>query len=151
MKNLAMKVVDRLFIVACGPASPTDREWADYLQLVACQGVEQTRQIVSTVGGVPTVVQRRKLAALLEGRVVPIAVVSGNARGSTTVTAISWFNRRVRAFHATSAGLRGALVYLGIPTVRADLIERELHRLRVEVDEGRETRGETRSRRARAS
>jgi hypothetical protein len=151
MKNLAIKIVDRLFLVAYGPEPPTDQEWSDYLHLVERQGVESTMQIVSTEGGEPTAAQRRQLTALLAGRAVPVAVVSGSARVRTTVTAISWLHRRIRAFPSTSAGLRDALAYLEIPTSRADLIERELHKLRTEVDEGREAPGGSRSRHSRAS
>jgi hypothetical protein len=138
MKNLAIKIVDRLFLVAYGPDAPTDREWADYLHMVERQGIDRTQQIVSTEGGAPTAAQRRQLAILLDGRAVPVAVVSGSARVRTTVTAISWFNRRIRAFPSTRAGLRDALAYLDIPMSRTELIERELDKLRAEVAEGRE-------------
>ena len=151
MKNLAVQIVDRLIIVAYGPEAPTDREWADYIHLVEHQGIDQTMQIVSTEGGKPTAAQRRQFAMLVDGRAVPVAVVSGSARVRMTVTAISWFHRRIRAFPATSAGLCEALAYLEIPMSRADLIECELHKLRAEVDEGREARGGTRACHSRAS
>jgi hypothetical protein len=113
MKNLAIKVVDRLFIVAYGPEAPTDQEWADYLRLVERQGIERTMQIVATEGGEPAAVQRRELVTLLGGRVVPVAVLTGSARVRATVTALSWCYRWIRAFPATSAGLGDALAYLG--------------------------------------
>ncbi len=131
MKNMAVKVVDRLFIVAYGAASPTPEEWADYLELVAHHGVDRTAQLIWTAGGEPTPAQRDKLNRLLAGREVPVAVVTGSARVLLTVTALSWFNRGIRAFRPS--GLYGALTYLEIPTTRGPLIERELNKLRDEV------------------
>ena len=132
MKNMAVKVVDRLFIVAYGTVSPTPEEWADYLDLVAHHGVERTAQLIWTEGGEPTPAQRDELNRLLAGREVPVAVVTGSARVLLTITALSWFNRRIRAFRPS--GLRDAVAYLEIHASRTELIERELGKLRDEVD-----------------
>jgi hypothetical protein len=118
--------------------------------MVERHGIDRTQQLVSTDGGGPTAAQRRQLATVLDGRAVPVAVVSGSARVRTTVTAISWVDRRIRAFPPTPAGLREALAYLDIPTSRAELIADELDKLRAEVAEGREAPG-TRSGQSRAS
>jgi hypothetical protein len=96
-KNLAIHVVDRLFIVAYGATSPTDEEWSNYLGLVEHHGLD-TPQIIFTEGGAPTSAQRRQLAALLDGRAVPVAVISSSARVRVTVTALSWFNSRIKVF-----------------------------------------------------
>ena len=98
MKNLALKVIDRLFIVVYGTADPTDEEWRGYLELVEHHGVERTMQLICTDGGEPTSTQRRHLNEVLRGRTVPVAVVSGSARVRGTVTALSWFNRKIKAF-----------------------------------------------------
>ena len=78
--------------------------------------------------GAPVATQRRYLNELVQGRPVPVAVVSGSAAIRGVVTAVSWFNRKVRAFPPT--GLRNALAYLEIPQSRALLIEREVSELR---------------------
>jgi hypothetical protein len=135
MKNMATKVIDRLFLVAYA-GEPTDEEWADYLTLVERHGIDRTMQIVTTEGGEPTSTQRRQLNDLLAGRTVPVAVLSGSARMRGTVMALSWFNRKIRAF--PPSGLRDAIAYLEIPASRGDLIERELGELRRELDEARE-------------
>jgi hypothetical protein len=135
MKNIAIKVVDRLFIVVYGASDPTDEEWRGYLDLVEHHGVERTMQLVATDGGEPTSAQRRELNHLLGGRAVPVAVVSGSARVRGTVTALSWFNRRIKAF--PPSGLRDALAYLEIPASRTELIEREIDNLRRELGQGR--------------
>ena len=135
MRNIAIKVVDRLFIVVYGARDPTDDEWADYLALVRRHGVDRTMQLIFTDGGEPTSTQRRLLNELLGGRPVPVAVVSASARVRGTVTALSWFNRRIRAF--PPHGLRDALDYLEIPASRTELIEREARRLREELAQDR--------------
>jgi hypothetical protein len=135
MKNMAITVIDRLFIVVYGTTNPTDEEWRDYLALVERHGIDRTMQLIATDGGGPTSVQRRILNEILAGRAVPVAVVSGNARIRGTVTALSWFNRSIRAF--PPSGLRDAIAYLEIPASRTDLIMREMARLRHELGQGR--------------
>lgn len=134
MKNLAIKVIDRLFIVVYGTHDPTDEEWSAYLDLAERHGIEQTMQLICTDGGEPTATQRRQLNEILDGRTVPVAVVSGSTRVRGTVTALSWFNRKIKAF--PPSGLRDAIDYLEIPASRADLIEREIRQLRAELDQG---------------
>jgi hypothetical protein len=130
-KSMAFKVIDRLFLVVYGTANPTDEEWGEYLERTKRHGVDRTMQLIFTDGGEPSAPQRRKLNELLGGHPVPVAVVSGSVRVRGTVTALSWFNRRVRAF-PTSAW-RDAIAYLEIPASRADLIEREMQKLRLEL------------------
>jgi hypothetical protein len=134
MKNMAITVIDRLFIVVYGTENPTDEEWRDYLGLVQRHGIDRTMQLIATDGGGPTAVQRRVLNDVLSGRAVPVAVVTGSARIRTTVNALSWFNRRIKAF--TPSGLREAIAYLEIPASRTELIVRELDRLRHELGQG---------------
>ena len=134
MKNVAIKVIDRLFLVVYGAANPTDEEWDEYLDLVKRHGIERTMQLIFTDGGEPSAPQRRVLNELLGGRTVPVAVVSGSVRVRGTVTALSWFNRKIRAFPPSA--LRDALAYLEIPVSRTELIEREMRRLRLELGQG---------------
>lgn len=135
MKNIAIKVVDRLFIVVYGAKDPTDDEWRDYLALVRRHGIDRTMQLIFTDGAKPTSAQYGTLNDLLGGRNVPVAVVSASARVRGTVTALSWFNRQIRAF--PPQGFRDALDYLEIPASRIELIEREVARLRDELFPGR--------------
>ncbi len=136
MKNMAIKVIDRLFLVVYGAANPTDEEWNDYLDQVAHHGIDRTMQLIRTDGGEPTSAQRDKLNRLLDGRPVPVAVVTGSARVRLTVTALSWFNRQIRAFPVT--GLRDAIAYLEIPASRTELIQREVTRLQEDLERGRQ-------------
>lgn len=133
MANMATKVVDRLFLVVYGAAPPTAAEWSAYLELVRAHGVERTMQLIFTDGGEPSAAQRVALNELLGGRAVPVAVVSDRIRVRGTVTALSWFNRKIRAF-PTSA-VRDAIAYLEIPVSRLEILEREVQKLRLELDQ----------------
>lgn len=133
MKNIAIKVIDRLFIVVYAD-EVADDEWDAYMDLVAKHGIDRTMQLIFTDGTVPTAAQRRDLQGRLAGRNVPVAVVSSSTPVRTVVTAMSWFNRRIRAFSPTA--LREAIAYLGIPVSRLELIERETAKLYTELGRG---------------
>ena len=132
-RNLAIQVVDRLFIVAYGATSPTDAEWSSYLDLAQRHGIDQTQQIIFTEGGAPTSAQRRQLAALLNGRAVPVAVLSSSARVRVTVAALSLFNSQIKAFPPSA--LPDALDFLEVPASRANLIAGVVQKLRAELDQ----------------
>jgi hypothetical protein len=132
MKNMAFKVVDRLFIVVYGTGDPTDDEWRHYLKVVEQHGIDRTMQLVFTEGGRPTSSQSGYLNdRVLKGRTVPVAVLSASAGVRARVTALSWFNRKIRAF--SPSAIRDALAYLEIPASRTELIGRELDKLRDEL------------------
>jgi hypothetical protein len=128
---MTFTVIDRLFLVVYGTENPTDEEWNEYLDLVRRHGITRTMQLVVTDGGEPSAPQRRTLNQLLGGYPVPVAVVSGSVRVRGTVTALSWFNRQIRAFPPSA--LRDAVAYLEIPASRVDLIEREVGKLRLQL------------------
>lgn len=134
MSTLAVKVIDRLFLVAYGTAPPTALEWERYLGTVKAHGIDRTMQLIVTDGGEPDARQRHELHEILGDRTVPVAVVSSSARVRGTVTALSWFNRRIRAFPPSA--LRDALAYLEIPQSRWDLLEREMDALQREIGQG---------------
>lgn len=131
MASMAIRVVDRLFIVVYGTANPTDAEWSRYLDLVERHGVEATVQLIATDGGEPTAAQRRRLNTLLAGRMVPVAVVSASKQVRRTVATLSWFNRFIRAF--SPGDLAEALRYMEVPEPRHALVAKELAALRLEV------------------
>jgi hypothetical protein len=129
MKKMAFKMVDRTFLVVYGAEDPTDAEWEHYLRAVERHGIERTMQLVFTEGGGPTPKQTARLDGLLKGHVVPVAVVTANARVRAMVTAMGWFNRRIGAF-APSA-IRDALAHLEMPASRLELVLREVDELRL--------------------
>jgi hypothetical protein len=135
MTHMTYKVIDRLFLVVFGLVEPSDDEWRTYLKVVESHGINSTRQLVITEGGVPSYGQRKHLNDRLAGRNVPIAVVSGSRSLVAVVTAMSWFNRKIKAF--PPSGFREAIAYLEIPASRTELIEREIAKLKCELDDER--------------
>lgn len=131
MKNMAFKVVERLFIVVYGTTNPTDEEWVRYLDACQEHGLDRTVQLIFTDGGGPDSSQRKYLNQLLDGRMVPVAVVSSSSAIRSVVTALSWFNRQIKAF--SPGALRDAISYLQIPPGRFERIAREVDILRLEL------------------
>lgn len=131
MRNVAVRVVDRLFIVVYGTRDPTTEEWDTYLDMVRVHGIDRTQQLICTDGGEPSASQRQELNELLGGRWLPVAVVSSSVRIRGTVMALSWFNRKIKAFPPSS--MREAIAYLELPVSRLALIEREVRALRNEI------------------
>jgi hypothetical protein len=131
MKTMAVKVIDRLFLVVFGAAAPTDEEWSDYLALVERHGIDKTMQITWSEGGGPTPTQRRALENLLDGRAVPVAVLTSSLMVRVTVTALSLFNRRIKAFPPN--GLGDAMFFLEIPGSRRETIQGALRDLRSQL------------------
>lgn len=129
--NLSIKVIDQLILVVCGTATPTDEEWGEYVGVIRRNGIDRMRQLIYTDGGEPSAPQRWVLNKILGGRVVPVAVVSGSAWVRGTVTVLSWFNRRIRAFAPSE--LHDAVADLEIPRRRHAIVQRELHLLQLEV------------------
>jgi len=127
MRNIAYEVIDRLFIVVYGAKDPTDEEWEAYIKLVQRHGIDRTMQLIFTEGGGPTAPQRRYLENILNGRAVPVAVMTSSPAIRVMVTAMSWLNKKIRAFPMT--GIADALAYLEIPRSRMELIEREMLKL----------------------
>ena len=128
MRNMRSRVIDRLFLVVLGVDPPTNDEWCDYLAAVERHGIDRTMQLIYTDGGAPDANQRHCLEEIIRGRLVPVAVVSPSARIRALVTAMSWFNRKIRAFPPSS--FRDAIGYLEIPLSRVELIEAALAELR---------------------
>jgi hypothetical protein len=131
MKSLAHAVVDGAHIYVIGPGAPTDEEWGEYLALVERHGVKRTMQFAWTDGGVPTPAQLARLKALVDGRLVPTAVVSSSARVRSTVTALAWLGAPAKAFRPE--GLRDAFDFLGMSAPRREAVERTLAVLRDEL------------------
>src|SRR5262249_23707179 len=128
MKSMAFKGIDRLFIVVYGTKDPTDDDWWGYIEEIRRHGIKRTMQLVFTEAGGPSAPERRYLEEVLAGRTVPIAVMSGNPSVAVMVSAMSWVNREIRYF--SRDGLYDALAHLEIPASRAELIEREMDKLR---------------------
>ena len=131
--NVAIKVVDRLLIIAHGSFDPTGDEWRTCLDTIEKHGITRTQHLIYTDGGAPTIAQYRELTAVLAGRVVPTAVVFDSLRVRASLAALSLFNSSIKSF--PPCGLADALRFLEVPVSRFDLITRELQALRHAVAE----------------
>jgi hypothetical protein len=80
--------------------SPTNDEWLHYLEIMRTLAPGY-RMIIFSAGGGPTTMQRRDLELLTlgqDGAKERVAVVTLSRLARGIVTAISWFNREIRAF-----------------------------------------------------
>lgn len=132
MKNMQFKVVGQTFIVVYGTRNPSNEEWEGYLAVVERQGFESTVQLIVTEGGGPDSPQRKLLNDKLKGRSVPVAVISKNPIIRGVVTALSWFNTKIRAF--VPSNFAEALRHLGLPASEGKTLEREVNELRTGLD-----------------
>jgi hypothetical protein len=97
--NVAWKFEGRLSVMVHGPVNPTNLEWQRFLR-DAVDGRTGThwRNLVVSYGGRPDGEQRKQLAEMLKGRAAPTAIMTGNAVVRAAVVAISFFNRKMKAF-----------------------------------------------------
>jgi hypothetical protein len=84
---------------------PTDREWDQYLEI--CRALEtqvggnieeKGGALVITDGAAPSTRQREQLNEFLRGRHCRAAIVTSSFFARSITTALSWFNRDVKAF-----------------------------------------------------
>lgn len=132
MKNMQFKVVGQTFIVVYGSHNPTNEEWERYLAAVERHGFESTVQLIVTEGGGPDSPQRKLLNDKLKGRSVPVAVISRNPIIRGVVTALSWFNTKIRVF--VPSHFADALRHLGLPAADGKALEQEVNELRAALD-----------------
>ena len=91
--------------------------------------------LVVPAGGGTTQVQRKQMNDVLRGNEMPTAVVSDDIVIRGTVTALGWFNKKIKVFRVSA--LDEALEYLDIHSSRYEAIEREVRSLRDEIDKSR--------------
>lgn len=96
---MLFEVVGDILIAVHTADPPTDAEWAEYLAagrpLLARPGMSS---IAFTDGGGPNFSQRRDAQKALQGRHIPVAVVTDHAFVRFIAAALSAFNREVRIF-----------------------------------------------------
>jgi hypothetical protein len=130
-KNMAVQRVEHCFVVVFGTEDPTNREWLDYLTMVERVGLDRYVQLVFTAGGAPTWFHRRYLAQVMDGRVVPVAVISTSRRVRLVVSAMAMLNRGIRVFGPRQ--LPAAYNYLHLRAKEIAEIERVAEVLHEEV------------------
>jgi hypothetical protein len=117
-----------LFILLHTAQQPASHEWQPYnTQLAEVDqriGVENTCTLVLTDGATPNGEQRKLVADLLKGRSSNAAVVTSNPVVRGAVTALSWFNSKIKAF--SSEQVDAAMRHLGIQSHEIGQVRREL-------------------------
>src|SRR5262245_26806804 len=113
MKNLAFKVIGNWIISVHNENPPTNAECQSGIDALKKVDANRVRMLTFTKGGAPTPAQRKLLNEALQGREMQTAIVSDAHLVRGIVTAMSWFNARIKAF--SSDAVEDAFHYVGIP------------------------------------
>lgn len=131
MPNMAYSWRGDYLLVVHSASPPTEAEWDDYVASIRAHDVVRIRNLVFTDGGAPNSTQRKQVTEALNGRTVPAAVVSPSNLVRGVVTALSWFNPKIKAFSPNE--LEQAIKYLGISGPDVPVLLAEMKRLRAQV------------------
>jgi len=140
MKTVAYTLMGNLFISVHGKLNVSEGEFPQVLQVFRRLEYSMVRMLVITDGGGPTPVQRKEMNSALSGREMPTAVMSNDIVIRGTVTALSWFNKKIRSFPLSE--LDEALEYLDVSSTKFEAIQHEVESLRAELQNSK-TRGAT--------
>jgi hypothetical protein len=135
MANMAFSVLQDvtaggLMIVVHSHKAPSDSEWDAYFTELVKHDPEKLRSLVFTDGGALNTAQRKQVNDFLKGRSSPCAVVTSNTIVRGVVTALGWFNPKIRSFAPSSAN--AAMQYLTIDPSDFSRVRRQLDLLRRE-------------------
>ncbi|MCA9653446.1 MAG: hypothetical protein H6712_11250 [Myxococcales bacterium] len=99
--RFACAVVGNAVVGVHGPDDPNDADWTAYLN--AGREIMATGQdlcvLAYSLGGGPNSVQRSQVNDLFKNRPQRVAVMLNSALARGAVTALSWFNNRIKAFN----------------------------------------------------
>jgi hypothetical protein len=101
-----------LIIVVHPRTAPSDQEWEAYLAEYIKYDPEKLLTLVLTDGGGPSAGQRKAVNDMLQGRTTRAAVVTKSPIVRGVVSALGWFNPKIKTFPPTNVD--GALKYLGL-------------------------------------
>jgi hypothetical protein len=117
-----------LMILVHSRGSPSDQEWDGYLAEMTKHDPEKLLTLVFTDGGAPSAGQRKVVNDFLEGRTSRCAVITKSPIGRGVVSALSWFNPKIKAFPPNA--IDDAMRYLGLQTVQFPAVRHQLKVLR---------------------
>lgn len=137
MRTMAYDVVGDLIITVHTESAPSDAEWKGYVE--ALREVVRTtadyarlRNIVFSDGGAPNSLQRKVVNDIIAGRdPIPVALVSGSALARGVVTALAWFNPKIKAFPPQEAD--EAYRHLGFSRAQIDTFRIRLDKLQTQI------------------
>lgn len=123
-RTLLFEVVSsRMLIAMFSKDSPSDAEWARYIDAIANMG-DEVWVLAYSSGGGPTVAHRRQLEDALGEREGRAAVVTTSRTARGIVAAIRWFNRDIKAF--APGEWAAALEFMNVEASEAEQILRRL-------------------------
>lgn len=112
MPSMVYEISGELFVVVHPDRPPTDDDWTAYIRSWHPLDMGRMRTLVFTDGGGPNAAQRKLANQALRGRSSLTAVVSSSPMVRGIVTALSWFNPKIKAFSPEEA--LEAFYYLGM-------------------------------------
>lgn len=131
-KNMVHAVKDRLVLLIHNVAPPSDDEWFEYVRtLTEMLKTGGIKQIVFTDGGSPNTTQRGLLNQAVKDKDNQVAVVSDSPMVRSVVTALAWFNPKVKVFAPTR--IDEALAYLGYQREEMPRLLTEVRALRLRL------------------
>lgn len=131
--NMVQEFVGTIMLVVHTSDSPSDPEWERYIAgLASMKDLNALRSIVFTDGGAPNLSQRRALNDFLADRQVLGAVVSHSHLVRGVVTALRWYNPKIRAFSPRE--IQTAFDYVGVRPEELDPVWETVERLRARLD-----------------
>jgi len=97
-KRMLARTSGRLAMFWHGSGAPSDLEWDRHLGLLGAQAKATLRVLVFTEGGAPSPGQQIRLAKVLGGLSLPVAVVSDLGGIRFVASALALFLKRLRTF-----------------------------------------------------
>lgn len=131
MKNIAFKLIGNLVITAQNDRPMTDEESQACLAFLKSVDPSSLRMLVVTSGGAPTAAQRKSLNDVIQGKEMISAIVTDVIMVRGVVTAMGWFNKKIKAFSFQE--FDSAFRYLELPEGQFSFYRAEVQRLQEEV------------------
>lgn len=110
---------------------PSDPEWREYIDSLRGRDLTELRSIVFTDGGAPSSKQRKELNEFLSGTAVNGIVVSESLAVRGVVTALSWFNPKIKPFAPDD--FQAGLTYLKILPEEREAIREAVDEMRTKL------------------
>lgn len=128
MNTVAYKLTGNLLISVHGREPVSAAQFPEILATFRRLDYATVRMLVITEGGGPTPQQRKEMTTALNGQQLLTAVVSDETMIRGIVTALSWFNSKIRSFKTSQ--IDEALIYLELRPSRFEEIKQEISNLR---------------------
>ena len=122
-RSLLVRVVESLIVLRENSATPTDRDWDEFLEILAANrsNFQHIKILVATDGGGPSSDQRTRLSVALGGRRVRVAVVTDSIKVRFIVSSIALLNSEIATF--SKSELSEAYKHLSLTPHEVKLVE----------------------------